>query len=330
MTFGGLTVTNYSVIKLNFDPITRQPSSYVNGVFYPYTILDPIGTLMYADAVESAPDALAFQFSSVAGGGGTLSLSAFLGSLGRTNFFITAGAGQYYPGLTQDDVGGLRFLYGTNNLATELLLPDVAGGRPLAGGSPWQSYFISTNFFATGTNFIFNTNLIVQGLRPGVGKLHFRRVFFDSLVGQAFVTITNLYTDTIITNARALIQPVQRMIARPDIVFTVQDLGLAADNVTPFATARTITTGWQNNDLINGQSTLGGPGVITPQVNIQFTDLYPFFINEAPGFVDNTTAFTSATWASFDGTTNAPVIYSQYGTVTLQDLRNFFLSGGGN
>src|SRR6266446_3010274 len=86
VTVNGVTFTNYSTIKLNYDPITRQSSSYVNGALYTYTIEDPIGRLMYADAIELSADPLAFPFSSVAGGSGVLGVSIFLGSSG-TSFF---------------------------------------------------------------------------------------------------------------------------------------------------------------------------------------------------------------------------------------------------
>jgi hypothetical protein len=307
-------VIDYAVIKQNFDPITKAPSSYVNDHLYTYRIIEPLQPNV-SDAVEFAVDPTdPFVFSSVAG----------------NNLFL----GQFYNNLTRDDVGGLRHLYSTNNIVTENLLPTVTGGLPLANSqSPWSPFLGLglTNFFGTNALFSTNgvgTNLIVQGLRPGIDKLRFRRVNFDSLLGQLFVTITNQYMDAVITNARPVLQPVQRAIAAPDIVFTVADLGLLG-NVVPAFASRTVTTGWQNNDPINGQSAQGGPGVIPPQVVISFTNLLPFFINESPGFVtEGTFLLSSGVWASFDGTTNAPILYPQYGTLTLQHLQNQVLGTG--
>jgi hypothetical protein len=164
-------------------------------------------------------------------------------------------------------------------------------------------------------------------LRPGIDKLRFRRVNFDSIIGQQFASITNLYMDAVITNARPLLQPVQRVIATPDIIFTAEDLGLAV-NLIPFFNARTGTGGWQNNDAINGRAAQGGPGVITPTVTIRFTDQFPFFLNSTPSFLTEGTGISSGVWASFDGTTNAPVIYPAYGGITLQDLQNQILGTG--
>src|SRR5205823_6311743 len=102
-------ITNYAVIKQNFDPITRSPSSYVNDHLYTYMIEDPFAiNPLVTDAVELPVDPTdPFVFSSVAG----------------QNLFV----GQFYINLTRDDVGGLRFLYGTNNIVTENLLATVTG-----------------------------------------------------------------------------------------------------------------------------------------------------------------------------------------------------------
>src|SRR5690349_10966409 len=44
----------YLVEKLNFDPVTYEPSSYVNGTLYSYNILEFCPTPDRADAVEFA------------------------------------------------------------------------------------------------------------------------------------------------------------------------------------------------------------------------------------------------------------------------------------
>jgi hypothetical protein len=104
-TFNGTTYTNYLVIQRNFDPIFNQPSAFVNGTLYTYDIRDPYTFANTSDAVERPADPLAFVNTSVAFGPPVLGL--------------------YFTGLTRDDVGGLRYLYGTNNIAGERLLPDT-------------------------------------------------------------------------------------------------------------------------------------------------------------------------------------------------------------
>jgi hypothetical protein len=91
---------------------------------------------------------------------------------------------------------------------------------------------------------------------------------------------------------------------------------------------RTDTTRWQNNDAINGFSNLGGPGVIQPQVQVTFTDVLPYFRNSQPEFLDDLSAGGSFIWGSFDGTTNAPAVYPNYLSITLQDLQDAVLGTG--
>jgi hypothetical protein len=320
-TIGGVTITNYTVIKLNYDPVTLLPSSYVNGALYSYQIFDPIRPINYADAEEFSVDPLAFAFSSVAG--------ALLSS------------GEFYTGLTQDDVGGWRFLFHPNNFATEGLIAGVTRGtaRGGVGSSPWVPITGLTNLLsntnglfptipgltnATSTNL---TNIVMQALRPGLDKITLERGNFDSLIGQMFITTTNQWDDRYVSNGLPVKQPLQRAVAQPDILFTSEDLGLV-NNLIPVLTRRTATTAWINNDAINGVAGHGGPGNIVPQVTIAFSDQLPYFENSSPDFLDESTAFSGGIWGSFDGTTNAPIIFPTYLSLTLDDLANLTLRGG--
>src|SRR5260221_4882052 len=308
------TITNYATIMMNYDPVaTFQPSRYVNGILYSFLIEDAIGPMggEWASAVEFyRSDPYYLPYSAVAGGLG--SSDDEFGSQPGVFTVSGLGPGEYYTGLSRDDIGGLKFLYGTNNMVTELLLADVTGGQPTGNaGSPWAPFFGSTNVFLNATNAIFSTNvlgtnLIRQGLRPGANKIVFKQVQFDSLLGQIFNPVTNKYTDTVISNSTPIIQPVQRASVQPDILFLVQDLGLVRG--VPVSFRRTDTTGWQNNDPINGFSNLGGPGVITPQVQMLYSDLLPYFLNFQPFSLDEISAASSFIWGSFYGTTNAPII----------------------
>src|SRR6266571_592153 len=99
-----------------------------------------------------------------------------------------------------------------------------------------------------------------------------------------------------------------------------------AGGLNPITAARTSTAGWLNNDAINGVTGQGGPGVITPQVQISFSDQLPYFFNSTPPpFLTFDPGSQSIIWASFDGTTNAPVLYPAYGKLKLTDLQNFVL-----
>lgn len=315
-------VTNYSVIQQNYDPLTIQPSRYVNGVLYNYIIHDDLGAPSYASAVEWYQlDPLYQAYSSVAGGLGSpdLQLGSSPDSLGV--FGLGLLAGQYFRGLTRDDAGGLRFLLSPNNRVFETLLPTVLPSRGGGGGSPW-SPVLGTNVIGTnvtgisnilgtiGTNF---PNFVRTALRPGVDKIRFQRV---PIFGTNFAPITLRYTDRFFnpTNGRASRQTVERLVLVPDIIFDVRDLGAAAEFV-PALASRTDTTGWTNNAAINsflGGAGLGGPGTVVPPVVITFSDMVPRFLNIIAGGQDIEGELTKLLWGSFDGSDTPPVVYPAF------------------
>jgi hypothetical protein len=335
----GNNFTNYAVIQMNYDPITSQPSRYVNGVLYNYRIFDDIGPQggEWASAVEWYQlDPLLLPYSSVAGSGvgsSDLQLGASpddFGTIG-TGSFLTVG--QYFSGLTRDDAGALRFLLSPNNMVFETLLPTVLPRAGGTSGSPWAPV-LGTNALGTnvtgisnllataGTNF---PNFVRTALRPGVDKITFQRV---PLLGPNFTPFTLRYTDRFInpTNGRAGRQLVERVVLQPDLVFGVRDIGLVDE--VPFLLFRTTTGSWTNNAALNsilGAQGLGGPGTINPPIFIEFTDLAPFYLHqiEAPLESDGFGIF----WGSFDGTDRPPVVYPQFlnGQPSLQYLRSVIL-----
>jgi hypothetical protein len=107
----------YTVIKRNFDPVTTEPSTYVNGTLYSYIIEEfCTGTPFLADAAEVNVDPLANNFTAVSSIG--FNLDTLAG-------FPVASFGHYFTGLTRDDVGGLRYLLKTNNMNTETAGPGT-------------------------------------------------------------------------------------------------------------------------------------------------------------------------------------------------------------
>jgi hypothetical protein len=288
----------YTVIKYNYDPVTLRTSSYVNGTLWTYRIFEAIGPNI-SDAQEELP-------ANTVNEPVNLPVSSL--------FTFPYGSGLFFNGLTRDDAGGLRFLYHPRNVVTETLLGGTIPGSP----SGWIP-FIGTNFLGSNvviTNIVGGTNNIATaGLRGGINKIRFRQVFFDSILGQGFTAITNVYADRVVsTNSQLVSQVVRRPILVPDIIFTVEDT---------FPTLiGTRSVNWFNNDLINGFSTLGGPGVIGPPVLITFNTQLPFLRNQTPFFITEPSitdtnarlflGLIGPTWASFDGTTNPPVIYPAY------------------
>lgn len=316
----GNDFTNYTVIQLNYDPATIRPSRYVNGVLYNYRIFDGLGPQggEWASAVEWYQlDPLYQPYSSVAGGAGSADYQ--LGSepddiTSVGGIFGGLSVGQFYTGLTRDDVGGLRFLLSTNNMVFDTLLPTVLPRLSGVRSSPWAPVLgvgnitnaagLSNLVSSVGTNF---TNFVRTAYRPGVDKITFQRVH---VFGTNFNPITLRYTDRFInTNGRAVKQPVERLVLVPDILFAVRDLGTIQD--VPFTSARTTTTNWNNNAALNSFYSgigLGGPGTINPPVVITFSDMVPYWFHAATGETD-LDAFQGFIWGSFDGTTRTPVAY---------------------
>ena len=325
--FPTATFTNYLINKYNYDPLTWQSSSYVNGNLYSYVIADPVtdglgATLGYADAVEYwKPDPYTPKATSVAGG-----------------FYAAGGLGygDVYTGLTRDDVGGLRFLLNTNVVFNEALIPGVTGytntnNMFLTGWIPWfggtnananfsNSYFMSnylarlgTNATAVGTNA--TNGYITAGLRGGVSKLFFQNVTaqYDSGVGPGFTPFTNIYYETVLVTNNLIQQKMQRVVTAPDILFVVEDLPINANGRAPFLVDRTLAAApaWVNNDPINGATVAGGPGVIAGPIRISFNGRLPYYFVSPPVTLEEDEV-TGGTWASFDQSTNAPILYPQY------------------
>ena len=326
----GQGFTNYSVIQMNFDPVTLNPTPYVNGVLYNYRIFDALGPQgdEWASALEWYQlDPLVVPYSSVAGGFGSEDFQLGASPDEFATFVPGLGLGEFFTGLTRDDVGGLRFLLHTNNLVIETLLTNVIAGSGSArssGGSPWSPVGGGATTNAPGgTNVVATTNLVRVALRAGRDKITFERVDFDSLLGQLFRPIANRYSDRFMTNGRVAVQSVQRVITVPDIIFAVQDLG-TIDEV-PALMSRTDTSGWQNDDAVNGVSDLGGPGVITPPVVIAFTDLLPFFLHGDPPFPDDLIGpepQLPILWGSFNASADPPIVYPAYLSISLEDIQD--------
>lgn len=120
LTLGNTTYTNYVVETRNFDPVSLQPTSYVNGVLYTYTIYDQfLANPDVADAVESMVDPLAFGFNTVAG---ALDSKGMLDTSASSFIFRP---GRFFTGLTRDDVGGLRYLFRPDSYQLEQLPANV-------------------------------------------------------------------------------------------------------------------------------------------------------------------------------------------------------------
>jgi hypothetical protein len=183
--------------------------------------------------------------------------------------------------------------------------------------------------------------------RGGVDRLIFVRRDYDALVGQGWDPVTNDYTMTELdeTNAVLVLRHFQRRVPRPDILFSAADFATegganysnTVDNAffTVNISISGIGVGQVLTFSLGGQfdpsarpGPLAGPGTIIDHPVIPtlmiFNKLAPVYDNEsstAPFLTPNEpTQIKFAGWGSFDGTTNAPVVYPN-GT-SLQEFEN--------
>jgi len=256
------TIPNIILMR-NFDPETLVPTTVINGEWYTAWI-EFLGT--YAVIIPTRVGPFPFGDEAVAGGV----------NFGESYY------GAFFDGLSQDDVGGLRYLLSSSNQNYETVLPDVQG---------------------TDTN---PAEFVNGAWRPGVEKITFVRHPPGTNTG-GFGCFVYQFTDTYITNGVLRRQHLERVIERPDFLFCAGDTG-AGIPWTPWF-ARTDTAGWFNNAALNWDDpTKAGPGVIRPPVTITFQKLGPVVatIDEnppGPAWID------PSGWGSFDGSTNAPVVY---------------------
>ena len=161
----------------------------------------------------------------------------------------------------------------------------------------------------------------------GIQHVRFVRISDDNvdpLTDQFRVPVTNTYTMTVVTNHALIRQPFYRVVTQPDIVLS------AFDDAQANTFNGTVTRN-ANFDTGAVQPGLSGPGVINGPVQFDFNKVGnawwngPFadtnsMIAGPQSSVNGTTGIPSLLWASFDGSTNVPVIYPN--TASLQELQS--------
>jgi hypothetical protein len=204
---------NYSITPSG--PDTYPTTSYVNGVLYSYFIEEICaGAVPLADAVEFPVDPLSQPYSAVA----DFSSFDYVGLL----------PGAFYTSLTRDDVGGLKYLYDTNNInneaagarVTEFITNDapqivttqdlgaLAAAAKVNNAAALQALFpglivlSSSNYFGLQITTNITETLVNAPFDPaGTPPSHLvsRRTFTTNVV-QFFVhTFGNIFTNTFAT-----------------------------------------------------------------------------------------------------------------------------------
>jgi len=284
----------YYVVLRNYDPVTYNPTPFVNGVYYGYNIVDfcQAGQTL-ADAVEYPEDRarVGTSFTAVATKEGQL-------------------LGGYYTGLTRDDMGGLRYLYRQSRLVPEAFDPNST--LTSVGSSAWNP---------VGTIGFVGTNL-TSALLGGVEKIRYVKVQYDSLEGNTFTPLVYTYSVPGLVNGHLTTLRFQRFITAPDLIFSAADLvdtGRTpaldpADNrsVTFLPSVATSAGGGVNGPGVT-------PSVITPQFVVTFNNANPLNFNEQPPFLSDQNVFESPLfqWGYFDGSGNPPIVFPN-GTTLLE------------
>jgi hypothetical protein len=178
-----------------------------------------------------------------------------------------------------------------------------------------HAYWV-TPFICAGGGVIGVSNL--TGLYQGVGKLQFVQANFDSLIGQYFLPITNTYTMVVVTNFQASLQTFQRVVTAPDFLFSAADL-TSGGSSTEFA-INAFAVSLPGFSLDTGYGTNAGPGVINPGgMNIVYNKIGPIYDNQGTAHLEGTNDGREFLFASFDGTTNTPIIYPDAASIAKLD-----------
>lgn len=273
----------YTMLNRNFDPDTWEPSTNVNSLICDVKIEINYGSwevydsnLFYFYGAPPLLPVLSAKAVAVPVNFDQVQVPQFdTVADNSSGGGYSLSQGTFFLGLTEDDAGGLGYLLNSNNIAMESLIPGIQGA---------------------GTN---ASNFVNTSLRPGVEKITFQRMDYISSNQCVFATITNQYVDSYFTNGALQQQTLQRVITQPDILFTAKYIGLQD-------VSRSGTTNWVNNGIL-GQD---GPGVIQPPVVINFSQLGPSltYIGDS-SYGTNSAQTAIPIWASYDATTNPPIIY---------------------
>lgn len=174
------------------------------------------------------------------------------------------------------------------------------------------TYFTNYNYIVYPIQLVTNS----VALRQGVDKINFIRRDFDSLLNTFWDPVTNYYTLTAVTNGVPSKQTFQRIVTEPDVIFSSSDI--ISGPATQFFVVVFSTLNFDSNHVtFDGV----GPGNIEPQTQLVFgKGGGPIFQNFGGFFQAEFNAQPFFNWGTFDGTTNAPIVYPD--STSLASLEN--------
>jgi hypothetical protein len=160
-----------------------------------------------------------------------------------------------------------------------------------------------------------NTGTVIADLQ-GIGNVQFVRVSdanYDYQTGLFYSPLTNTYSMVAVKNGQFSTVTFQRVVTRPDYLFEGQNLSTGGNDVAYQNPNFAVST----PNFINGRNPAiySGPGIIDPTSSantvIILSTVGPYYNNSSPAFLSgpNAALGRSFIWGSFDGTTNAPIVY---------------------
>ena len=188
---------------------------------------------------------------------------------------------------------------GITNTLVVTNVPTAGGSNTISSGT----FLLSRTYINWFTNYNLASFQVLcvtnePSLRRGIEKITFVKTPYDSQLGRFYAPQTNYFTMTTVTNSTNWVQTYQRVATAPDFLFSARDM-LPGPAAPPMIYAD-----------VPG---LAGPGTIDPPTTITFNKSGPIFYNvrtNNQSSLDEATAVHEFMWASYDGSTNAPVLYS--------------------
>ncbi len=168
------------------------------------------------------------------------------------------------------------------------------------------SYFTNYVFVVQPCTLVTNAADDYQGLGR-IQFVHVRDDNYNYLTGLFIQPVTNQYTMVVITNGLPVTRTFQRVVTAPDFLFAAADLA-SGPSAIPLTTSFGRNINFNQTNIRPG---LAGPGTIDSPTTVTYDKVGPVYENISPFTLTgpNSASARSFIWGSFDGTTNAPVVY---------------------
>ncbi|HEY4416686.1 MAG TPA: hypothetical protein VGO57_13430, partial [Verrucomicrobiae bacterium] len=245
-------------------------------------------------------------------GNTTNALGTNIVTLTTTNF----PSGDYYiipPGVCGYSIlqlGATNVFY-TTNLVETVTNGDFFVSQSIIFAFTNHSYLAQKISCAGVTN-------VPAGRYEGMERMQFVYVDpgnYDSFTGRFIVPITNNYTMSLVVHTNGVdtvvIQNFKRVINAPDFTYAAEDTTTAGGVQ---GTILRTAPNWNQSNIL---PTLAGPGTIDPtNASIAYNSSGPVYENQEAYFLNGPNYGSGFIYASFDGSTNVPVVYPNGTSIT--------------